>query len=460
MLPENVDFGAEVLSNYSRNTFRIEPNSSTSATAGRVIQITLPENSVLDMKSLRMFFQIQTLAGSTVAPAAILGLLPANIESVIASIEVYVNGVQVTQGTNEYNTICKVLKLGAYNQDAQLTSGVLVNHAKQVETLNGVTASDIFGATRAAQGEHGDVCIDNWSNFLGTTATRFLPTDVLGSITIKITLASNAVLSGALVGGSTTAAALDVVTNVAPTYVVNNPYFTVDSCVLPDAYNELLRRRLMQDEYLPINYKEYYTFINSGITSSSYSNRFALSSGCINALYAVQRLDSHNVFGASTNLAKSTGARAPIGAVGAGVSGKFFTYGTFKDGADYEDGDFRFQFSINNVNMPQFLATNKYAMSNLAFVNNKLTPRASGILVASESAFCDAQAVYTCLLSHPDLSMKVMSGLNSRGINSQFYFNAQGLKTASITTGMSSVVIADTTAQLRITAGRSCSVVW
>jgi len=460
MLPENVDFGAEVLSNYSRNTFRIEPNSSTTATAGRVIQISLPENSVLDMKSLRMFFQIQTIAGATIAPAAILGLLPANIESIISSIEVYVNGVQVTQGTNEYHTICKVLKLGAYNQDAQLTSGVLVNHATQVETLAGVTASDIFGATRAAQGEHGDVCIDNWSNFLGTTATRFLPTDVLGSITIKITLAPNSVLSGALVNGAATAAALDAATNTAPTYVVNNPYFTIDSCVLPDAYNELLRRRLMQDEYLPINYKEYYTFINSGITSSSYSNRFALSSGCINALYAVQRLDSHNVFGAATNLAKSTGARSPIGAVGAGVAGKFFTYGTFKDGADYEDGTFRFQFSINNVNMPQFLATNKYAMSNLAFVHNKLTPRTQGILVASESAFCDAQAVYTCGLSHPDLSMKVMSGLNSRGINSQFYFNAQGLRTASIATGMSSVVIADTTAQLRIAAGRSCSVVW
>lgn len=460
MLPENVDFGAEVLSNYSRNTFRIEPNSSTSATAGRVIQITLPENSVLDMKSLRMFFQIQTLAGSTTTPAPILGLLPANIESIIASIEVYVNGVQVTQGTNEYHTICKVLKLGAYNQDAQLTSGVLVNHATQVETLSGVTASDIFGTPRAAQGEHGDVCIDNWSNFLGTTATRFLPTDVLGSITIKITLAPNSVLSGALTGGAATAPALDAATNVGPTYVVNNPYFTIDSCVLPDAYNELLRRRLMQDEYLPINYKEYYTFINSGITSSSYSNRFALSSGCINALYAVQRLDSHNVFGASTNIAKSSGARSPIGAVGAGVAGKFFTYGTFKAGADYEDGTFRFQFSINNVNMPQFLATNKYAMSNLAFVHNKLTPRTQGILVASESAFCDAQAVYTCGLSHPDLSMKVMSGLNSRGINSQFYFNAQGLNTTAISTGMSSVVIADTTAQLRIAAGRSCSVVW
>lgn len=458
VLPENVDFGAEVLSNYSRNTFRIEPNSSTSATPGRVIQITLPENSVLDMKSLRMFFQIFTINGITSTPANILGLLPANIESVIASIEVYVNGVQVSQGSNEYNTICKVLKLGSYNQDAQLTSGVLVNHAKQVETLNGVTASDIFGS-RSASGEHGDVCIDNWSNFLGTTATRFIPTDVLGSITIKITLASNAVLSGALVGGSSTAVALNA-PPTPPSYVINNPYFTIDSCVLPDAYNELLRRRLIQDEYLPINYKEYYTFINSGITSSSYSNRFALSSGCINALHAVQRLDSHNVFGASTQLTKTTGTRAPIQAVGAGVTGKFFTYSTFKAAADYEDGDFKFQFSINNVNMPQFLATNKYAMSNLPFVNNKLTPRTSGILVASETAFCVGQAVYTCMLSHPDLSMKVMSGLNSRGINSQFYFNAQGLDTTQISTGMSSVVIADTTAQLRVTAGRSVSVVY
>ena len=460
MLPENVDFGAEVLSNYSRNTFRIEPNSSTSATAGRVIQITLPENSVLDMKSLRMFFNIKTKAGVGAATAIVYGLLPANIESIIASIEVYVNGVQVTQGTNEYNTICKVLKIGAYNQDAQQTNGVLVNHAIQVETLDSVTPAEIFGTAQKDEGENGDVCIDNWSNFLGTTATRYLPTDILGSITIRMTLASDAVLSGALASGSTSASALTTATVTPPSYTVSNPYFTIDSCVLPDAYNELLRRRLMQDEYLPINYKEYYTFINSGVTSSSYSNRFALSSGCINALYAVQRLDSHNIFGATTNLAKSSGSRSPIGAVGAGVEGKFFTYGTFKDGDDFVDGTFRFQFSINNVNMPQFLATNKYAMSNLAFVNNKLTPRAAGILVASESAFCDAQAVYTCSLSHPDLSMKVMSGLNSRGINSQFYFNAQGLKGTSISTGMSCVVIADTTAQLRITAGRSCSVVW
>jgi len=137
VLPENVDFASEVLSNYSRNTFRIEPNSSTSATAGRVIQISLPENSILDMKSLRMFMKVTTTKGVATGSHDVLALLPANIEGLISSIEVYVNGVQVAQGSNEYNTICKVIKLGAYNQDAQLSSGVLVNHAKMVASLDG-----------------------------------------------------------------------------------------------------------------------------------------------------------------------------------------------------------------------------------------------------------------------------------------------------------------------------------
>jgi len=83
MLPENLNFSAEVLSNYSRNTFRIEPNSSTTAKAGRIIQITLPENSLLDMKSLRMFMNVKTSKGVATGPHDVLALLPANIESLM-----------------------------------------------------------------------------------------------------------------------------------------------------------------------------------------------------------------------------------------------------------------------------------------------------------------------------------------------------------------------------------------
>ena len=108
------------------------------------------------MKSLRMFANVTTTKGEAVGNHDVLALLPANIEGLISSIEVYVNGVQVAQGTNEYNTICKVLKLGAYNQDAQLTSGVLVNHAKMIGTLASITASDVFGSN-SANGEQADI---------------------------------------------------------------------------------------------------------------------------------------------------------------------------------------------------------------------------------------------------------------------------------------------------------------
>ncbi len=463
MLPENVDFGADVLSGYSRNTFRIEPNSaSTGITSGRIIQITLPENSTLDMKSLRMFGKVTCTKGLSAGGDDILGVLPANIEALISSIEVFVNGVQVTQNSNEYNTICKVLKLGSYNQDAQLTTGNLVNHSKMMVKLPS-DKGNIFG-DNSGNGEIADICIDNWSNFLGTGATRFIPTDVLGSIVVRITLAPNSVLSG-VIDETDDDVFNDASLNNAtkpPTYTLDNPYFTIDSCVLPDAYSELLRRRLSQDEYLPLNYKEYYTFVTSGITATTYSNRFALSSGCINSLHAVQRLDSHNTFGAATDLEKTGGARAPVGTTGATAEGKFFTYKTFKKAADYLDGDFKYQFNINNVANPQFLAGNKFAMANLPYVNNKLTPRTQGILVGGETAFCQAQAVYTCMLSHPDMSSKVMSGLNSRGINSQFYFSAQGLDEAQVssTKSISSLVVVDTTAQLRIAASRQCSVIW
>ncbi len=461
MLPENVDFGADILSGYSRNTFRIEPNSaSTGITAGRIIQITLPENSVLDMKSLRMFAKVTCKQGETDI-SNILGVLPANTESLISSIEVFVNGVQVTQNSNEYNTICKVLKLGSYNQDAQLTTGNLVNHSKMMITLPD-DKQNIFG-DNSMNGEVADICIDNWSNFLGTGATRFLPTDVLGSIVVRLTLAPNSVLSGVIdtPGQKIFNAALDNATK-APHYELDKPYFTIDSCVLPDSYNELLRRRLSQDEYLPLNYKEYYTFITSGIAGQSYSNRFALSSGCINSLHAVQRYDSHNVFGAATDLEQTSGERAPVGTTGSTAEGKYFTYKTFKAGGDYLDGEFKYQFNINNVANPQFLAGNKFAMANLPFVNNKLTPRTQGIVVGGETAFCQGQAVYTCMLSHPDMSSKVMSGLNSRGINSQFYFSAQGLDKTQVTheTAITSLVVVDTTAQIRISAGRQCSVIW
>jgi len=45
--------------------------------------------------------KVETKKGVATGAHDVFGILPANIESLISSIEVYVNGVQVAQGTNE-----------------------------------------------------------------------------------------------------------------------------------------------------------------------------------------------------------------------------------------------------------------------------------------------------------------------------------------------------------------------
>eukprot|EP00965_Chrysotila_dentata_P154325 5100178-Pleurochrysis_carterae.AAC.1 len=55
----------------------------------------------------------------------------------------------------------------------------------------------------------------------------------------------------------------------------------------------MLRSRIMSQGYIPILYKEWYTYGQGSITTNAYSTRFALSSGSIDRLYAVQRKASY-----------------------------------------------------------------------------------------------------------------------------------------------------------------------
>ena len=196
-------------------------------------------------------------------------------------------------------------------------------------------------------------------------------------------------------------------------------------------------------------------FINSGITSKSYANRFSLSSGSIDKLYAIQRLSSHNVFGKATDLSPTTTNISGLAAVADEFVGKYFTYETFKAGNDGVDGDFRYQFFVNNVAMPQYLARNSEAMADTYYTNDKVDLNSFGHLITSPTAFCRGCAVYTLQLNHPGMSLHTMSGYNSRGINSFLTFQVQGMNTV---TSKDSVVIAETMAQLRVKPGRAIAV--
>ena len=454
-LPHNLEFSASQLAGYSRNRFKLETTSSATASSGRIVTVNLPQSAIIDLKSMRFIFDCDAGKGTASNTSNINGLIPDGAESLISRVEVFINGVQVQQGTTEYNTIARVVNLGGESMDQKRSLGRLGRH-ESLYSGNGAD-SNVFGGS-GSNGEVATLCIDNWKGFLGQCATRFLPTDVLGTIQVRLTFAPDSVLSGCISGSNAVTSPLGLTGEVAPTYSISNMYFTVDTIVVGDAYNEVIRQQ-MANSYLPLNYKEYYMFINSGLTGTTYANRFSLSSGSIDKLYAVQRLSSHNVFGAATDLSPTASNISGLSAVGAEFVGKYFTYQTFKAGSDGVDGtDFRYQFFVNNVAMPQYLARNSEAMADTYYTNDKVDLNSFGHLITSPTAFCRGLAVYSLQLNHPGMSLHTMSGYNSRGINSFLTFQVQGIDTTTFSAAKDSVVIAETMAQLRIKPGRAIAV--
>ena len=187
-LPPNLAFVAKQMSNYSRNRFRLETSSTKNdVKTGDVITVNLPESALLDMKSFRWVFDAKSEANSSNTNR--LSIFPSNMLSLIERVEVYINGVQIQQGCAQYNTVCNVLQLSRANHDRK----------NSIENCTMKSHVDDMGADAAAVANSGKnfekACvIDKWYGFLGETSTRFLPTDLLGQIQIRITLATNSVM--------------------------------------------------------------------------------------------------------------------------------------------------------------------------------------------------------------------------------------------------------------------------
>lgn len=453
-LPANLMFGASVLSSYNRNRFRLETTSSDTGSAGRIITVNLPENALLDMKSFRFFFDAVASSNSTGnASNHAVGLLPAHASSLISRVEVYVNGVQVQQGTSEYNTIYNVLNIPRANRSLEESQSRLLHHP----SISSATSNSIADKLDTA-GERARLCVSNWLGFLNETSTRFLPTDLLGQIQVRLTFAPNGVLSAC--GSNTTASELSAGQQsnaTSLTYTTSNMFFTVDSIVVGDTYNQLLRNKLMgQGSFIPLNYKEYYTFTNDGLSSANYTTRFSLSAGSIDKMYAVQRATGFDTIGlAVNNNPTSDSNESVLEHVGQNaLVGKYFAFIADKDGSDDADGTLRYQWTVNNVQHPQYQARNSEAMADIAYCQDKLGFGNVGTMISSPSTFCRSMAVYTLQLNHPELGISVQSGYNSRGINSTLSFAMSGVQT----TNKQNMVVVETTSQLRISAGKALAV--
>ena len=464
-IPENVRYLVDSMSMYSRNRFRLETVSAQTAGPGRIVTVNLPEGACLDLKSFRFHFDANGVGAGT-GTDVVHAILPNDAaQSIIQRVEVLFNGIACQQGANEYNTMAQIKKLTCGNQDRWSSVDSLCSGATVSPTLPGAESSSE------------SLVLQDWCGILGEVSTRFIDTSVFGQCQVRLTLAPTACLiplqQGQQLGAAyTTPAALTNAGNIS--YNISEMFFTIDSCSLNPIYNRMLRDRLENDDFLPLNFKEYYSFGLDSINSTSSTPRFSVSSGSIDKIYGTYRDSNYLATGILPAQLGGTGG------AGAGYAAWVSNYLRFRSlnnipvGSQLA-GPFRYNWSINNVQMPQYRAGLLDLACDVSYAQDKVGLDGKGTLITSKDTLNDGKFVCTQTLNHPTkYGVGCQSGFNSRGINTMMTWNVSGQVmtadspyvpaspvTGTGTTGIASAyIVVESTAQMRAGVGKNISVLF
>lgn len=441
-IPKSMAMMSAAMNDFVRNRFKLETQGSQTASPGSIVTFNLPESALIHLPSIRFFFDATTTS-STSGTKTVYGRLPADASSLISKLEIFIGGVQVQNGTAEYNTIARILKLSEGSMPRDQSVDRALSH----------------GAILSADAvESEQLCLQEWRGFLGESATEYLPTDLTGAITIRMTFAQPNVLvpkeAGVALGDDLSADAKTAAANLS--YTVSNMFMTVDSIVPPLAYNDALRERLSQGD-IRINYKDYNSFAMAGC-GSSFTHRFGVSSASLDKIYGVVR-DTNYL---ETGVKAYDLTDASTSGIGDNLVANAFRFRTYENG-----NNFRYNWAVNNVQHPQYLAGSLEALADLHYSANKLGAKAHGSLVSDRAWFKEGMAVVTLQLNCPtEAGVAVRSGFNSKGINTQLTLKQSGMTTPATdsatgeTADRTSFVVCESTQQLCIGLGKQLSVVY
>lgn len=484
--PKNLGYVVHRLVGYHRNQIQIIPSTSSAQVAPNgVIMVNLPENTILDLATFRLvipeLLSSAGLAASVGGEPGVKSCLPF-AQAMIQRVDISINGTMITNGLSEYNTAFRLMRNVRVTGDKNATIDcALQNSFPDISNDTVTTITNWNGAANqvavsnnlvngGAVAQNIPVIICDWLGFLDKSgcSVRFLDTGLVGQITIKITLADTNVLmnkvnlaalgnvNGSLPTFSATQAALAATNN----YLLKNVYATINAVSINDGvYDMALRKTLEAGRTLELNFDEFYNFVQPGLTSGQQSIRFALSSQSINKIYGTFRHDSYI----------SRGMPAvkydPSSLYNEGFQPSYFNFRSFAT-----DGSFRWQYSVNSVNRPNYLAAEIEALGGVLNSENKLgTEAVTGNQIFSFQEFRNNKFAAGIRLNHPidgENRTNWVSGFDSRGVSAQMLWNVQGMTVPSITppggsaiTTACAYVLVNTTSTLKIGAGRQLMII-
>jgi hypothetical protein len=445
VVPKDVAYAVAKMEGYNANVFRLETNGATSAGPNSIITLSLPSNAVIDLRSFKVHMDVATTSDTT-STNVIYGKLPADSSSLIQQCEVYCGGVQIAQGFSEFNTVSRVKKLVHSSRDRESSVDNTLCHGI-------ITSGDAVDEV--------SVIFKPNIGFFAESSTRYLPTSLTGDISVRLTLAPTSILAYkevtvAMGGDFSDAAARAAALNV--TYSVVSIHATIATCTLGDMYEKMLLDRLTQEEFLPVNFKEFYTFALHGTTGTAHDVRFSLSASSIDRIYTVCRDANYQTAGVKPRV--YTGA-----ALTDSNCSNFLHFKAFNS-VTAARGTLRYQYSVNNVQHPQYQADCLDAAHEMLMISDGHGLSGRGNMVTGLTDWNVGKAVIPLQLSMPGQPVNVQAGYNSRGNNTQFSVSLQGQVVpaanadSQITAAISTLVVVETTAQLRIAGAKQISVAY
>jgi len=472
--PELLYFCSRV-SGFSTNTFRIETNNQSTATSNSIIAFDIPANSIVNLRSFKMFFQANA---NKIASAG--GRLPP-VKDLIERVEVTMGGVVLSQGTNFTNVLCEAKKA----LRADYTDPVL-GHPEYIRGTSYVNPADTYATTANENDSSTHYCIDEWEGFLGTAEPMLFDTSIAPSLKIRCYCATDNVLSnvktstlGVASGkfadsagaNSTSGAPLPADPNATlPKYELTDIHATIECISIADmTYENMLSSQLSQAD-LEVPYKAYYTF-NDTHTGSS---KFSVSASSLDRIWLAWRgsdynsvtnpitIQGHKVEGAFVDVTAGAGTTTldvgkPIYDVGGVLNvnsekykGRYFN---FSQPVLWSapTTEWKAQIQLNGCYMPQFSANVEelYGITKnsleASYNHKQMT------LDQYRKNFC--VQCFRLNMPNSEFSRK-LTGVDSRSTNL-----AGIVRTENALSGANLMIFAETTEVLKIGAGRSISVV-
>lgn len=496
-IPPNLNYFLDRLQGFSTNYFKLETQNQSTATSGSIVSLDLPDNALINLKSLKILCNVST-SGTTAGAR----LVP--IDNLVEKIEISCGGAVLSQGSNFTNVLLDAMvKMGAKHCDPSMGHPEMVR--QKAYDYNGITALSTTDNEVYSDFPFTNFCISNFLGFLDSASPSILDLSLLPSLRIRLTMAPNNVLSSvestALSSGQEfTTRKIEV--NVSHSfnipgnndesgfsggtttngnagnakYTVSNIHAIVEACNLAnETYDRMISRMMeSQEGIIEIPFKNYQSFQET----HSGTSRFTVSSSSIDRVWTIWRSSDYNTIQKPIPIDgyKSKAAFAvdgadntdPGGVVNIGQSaydsgGVFdcnkekYTSAFFNYKAPFNVGDVTkatvdMQLQLNSAYFPNFPANFGDA---LAITKNSLPAGSTEYLKnLTMSQYLHNYCIQCYRFNLPGSEQtRTLSGIDSRSSN------LQGIcKTTGTTNDPVLNIFVETTCVLRVGNGRSIEI--